>query len=80
MEKTYLNLLIFIPLFIFCGSAAAQIAADVTDANQAIVYDDGLGVEMKFDAAGRLLSLTSTEYHPVDIPDRRGISKAYVIA
>jgi hypothetical protein len=48
--------------------------------NQAVVAGDGLGVELKFDASGQLLSLKSTFFHPVDFPDRRGINKAYVIA
>jgi hypothetical protein len=80
MKNGGLILLVVAACITFCGPVTAQISAEVTDANQAIVYDDGLGVEMKFDAAGDLLSLTSTEFHPVDIPDRRGISKAYVIA
>jgi hypothetical protein len=80
MKNSGLTLLFITACLTFCGPATAQISAEVTGANQAVLFDDGLGVEMKFDADGRLLSLTSTEYHPVDIPDRRGISKAYVIA
>jgi nicotinamide mononucleotide adenylyltransferase len=37
-------------------------------------------VELKFDKDGALLSLKSTQSHPVEFPDRRGISKAYIIA
>lgn len=63
-----------------CTWSTAQTVASVDPANQAIVGDDGLGVELKFDANGQLLSVKSTQFHPVEFPDRRGISKAYVIA
>lgn len=64
----------------FCVLAQAQTVARVEGGNQAVVTDDGLGVELKFDANGQLLSVKSTFFHPVDFPDRRGISKAYIIA
>lgn len=64
----------------FCANIHAQTVVSVQDGNQAVIADDGLGVELKFDANGLLLSVKSTFLHPVDFPDRRGISKAYIIA
>jgi len=64
---------------IFSLNAKAQIATGLSPDNTAHVTD-GLGVELKFDKNGALLSLKSTQSHPVEFPDRRGISKAYVIA
>jgi hypothetical protein len=52
----------------------------VNASNQAVIGDDGLGVELRFDQSGKLLSVKSTQQHPVEFPDRRGISKAYIIA
>ena len=54
--------------------------ASVNSQNEAIVSDDGLGVEVKLDKDGKLLSLKSTYYHAVEFPDRRGVNKAYLIA
>lgn len=64
----------------FCAFTQAQTVAKIEGGNQAVVADDGLGVELKFDANGQLLSVKSTFFHPVDFPDRRGINKAYIIA
>jgi hypothetical protein len=64
----------------FCTFTQAQTVARVEGGNQAVVADDGLGVELKFDSTGQLLSVKSTFLHPVDFPDRRGINKAYIIA
>jgi len=44
------------------------------------VIGDGLGVELRIGADGRLSSITSTYSHPADFPDRRGVNKAYIIA
>lgn len=63
----------------FSLSANAQISTGLSPDNTAYVTD-GLGVELKFDKDGSLLSLKSTQSHPVEFPDRRGISKAYTIA
>lgn len=63
-----------------CACSQAQTVARVEGGNQAVVADDGLGVEMKFDANGQMLSVKSTQFHPVEFPDRRGINKAYIIA
>lgn len=63
----------------FCSTSQSGVAL-IEGGNQAVVSDDGLGVELKFDASGQLLSLKSTFFHPVDFPDRRGINKAYIIA
>ena len=63
----------------FCSTSQSGVVL-IEGGNQAVVADDGLGVELKFDASGQLLSLKSTFFHPVDFPDRRGINKAYVIA
>jgi hypothetical protein len=70
-------------LFCLIGAltpAYAETRASVDRSNQAVVGDDGLGVELRFDADGTLLSVKSTQHHPVEFPDRRGISKAYIIA
>jgi hypothetical protein len=64
----------------FCLTANAQIATGLSPDSTAHVTDNGLGVELKFDKDGALLSLKSTQSHPVEFPDRRGISKAYTIA
>lgn len=64
----------------FSLSANAQIATGLSADSTAYVTDNGLGVELKFDKDGALLSLKSTQSHPVELPDRRGISKAYTIA
>ena len=61
-------------------TANAQIATGLSPDSTAHVTDNGLGVELKFDKDGALLSLKSTQSHPVEFPDRRGISKAYTIA
>ena len=58
----------------------AATTATVTAANEAAIRDDGLGVELRFDKQGVLLSVKSTYSHPVEFPDRRGIAKAYIIA
>lgn len=58
----------------------AQTAAMVTEDNKALISDDGLGVQMRFDKDGRMLSVKSTYHHPVEFPDRRGVNKAYIIA
>lgn len=60
--------------------AHAETATAISPDNQASVRDDGLGVELRFDAEGQLLSVKSTYLHPVEFPDRRGINKAYIIA
>lgn len=60
--------------------ALAQIEAEVSADNQAIISDDGLGVELRLDRSGKLLSIKSTHQHPVEFQDRRGINKAYIIA
>lgn len=64
----------------FSLTANAQIATGLSPDSTANVTDNGLGVELKFDKDGALLSLKSTQSHPVEFPDRRGISKAYIIA
>jgi hypothetical protein len=63
----------------FSLNAKAQIATGLGPDNTAYATD-GLGVELKFDKDGALVSLKSTQSHPVEFPDRRGISKAYTIA
>jgi len=74
------NLFVLIMLFIFSSTVQAETIALVTEENQASISDDGLGVELRFDKNGELLSVKSTYQHPVEFPDRRGISKAYIIA
>jgi hypothetical protein len=48
--------------------------------NEVSLQDDIIGVEVKLDPSGKLLSAISSYSHPVDFPDRRGINKAYIIA
>ena len=64
----------------FCAFSQAQTVVKIEGGNQAVIADDGLGVELKFDDNGKLFSIKSTFFHPVDFPDRRGINKAYIIA
>ena len=58
----------------------AETSALINASNQAVIGDDGLGVELRFDSQGQLLSVKSTYSHPVEFTDRRGIAKAYIIA
>jgi hypothetical protein len=77
------NFFKYLAVFTLCGaciSSLAETSVSIQGGNQAVVADDGLGVEIKFDANGQMLSIKSTYFHPVDFPDRRGISKAYIIA
>ncbi|WP_293661987.1 hypothetical protein [Rhodoferax sp. OV413] len=60
--------------------ALAEIQVQVSIDDQAIISDDGLGVEVRIDRNGKLLSIKSTHQHPVEFQDRRGINKAYIIA
>jgi hypothetical protein len=76
----FLRLLGAVLFVSYSAAAQAQTVARLDDDNQAVVADDGLGVEVKFDANGQLLSVKSTFFHPIDFPDRRGINKAYIIA
>ena len=73
---------LFWTAILVCSSSwvFAEPMATLTAANQALIGDDGLGVELRFDPNGQLLSIKSTQLHPVEFPDRRGISKAYIIA
>ncbi len=73
-------LFLVIPVLIIAKSVIAETRAAVTPENQASISDDGLGVQLRFDKNGELLSVKSTYHHPVEFPDRRGISKAYIIA
>ena len=70
----------FILFLVFVFSVSAETNAIITEDNEASISDNGLGVELRFDRSGNLLSLKSTYYHPVEFPDKRGISKAYIIA
>jgi hypothetical protein len=76
----FLRLLGAVLFVSYSAAAQAQTVARLDGDNQAVVADDGLGVEVKFDANGQLLSVKSTFFHPIDFPDRRGINKAYIIA
>lgn len=58
----------------------AETAAIVTEENQAKIFDDGLGVELRFNQNGELLFIKSTSHHPIEFPGRQGIIKAYIIA
>jgi len=60
---------------------SAQANTDVEiRGNEVVLQDDIVGVEVKLDPSGKLLSAISSYSHPVDFPDRRGINKAYIIA
>lgn len=73
------NLSMLICLFLPV-SLLAEPSAAVTGPNEATVSDNGLGVEIKVDKDGNLLSVRSKYTHPVEFPDARGKSKAYIIA
>lgn len=76
-----LAIVIFLSAFFFGPWVAqANTTASVEGPNEVIIGDDGLGVELRFDANGVMQSVKSTYFHPVEFPDRRGISKAYIIA
>ena len=77
--KIYLTI-ILLALTSLTFNSYAEINASLTPQNEASITDDGLGVELKFDKNGKLLSLRSTFRHPVEFGDRRGINKAYIIA
>ena len=66
--------------FLTALMAHANTSAIVENPNEVIIGDDGLGIELRFDANGVMQSVKSTYIHPVEFPDRRGISKAYIIA
>ena len=72
--------IILLALTSLAFNSFAETTASVTPQNEASITDDGLGVELKFDKNGKLLSLRSTFRHPVEFGDRRGINKAYIIA
>ncbi len=74
--------ILIVAMSVLCVSNAtfAETQAVITNQNQATITDDGLGVELRFDGTGQLLSLKSTFRHPVAFPDRQGINKAYIIA
>lgn len=67
-------------MIILVPPVLGQTKASVTSENVAEISDDGLGVEIRIDKSGELLSVRSTYYHPVEFNDRRGIAKAYIIA
>lgn len=72
-------ILFFITAATANGANSEQEVVIIQD-GQAYISDDGLGVELKLDRDGNFISLKSTYTQPVELPDRRGISKAYIIA
>lgn len=78
MELSRVFTVIFLLFVSFSVQAETVVAVDRE--NQAVLREDGLGVEIRLDSAGNLLSVKSTQVHPVEFPDRRGINKAYIIA
>ena len=66
--------IILLALTSLAFNSFAETTASVTPQNEASITDDGLGVELKFDKNGKLLSLRSTFRHPVEFGDRRGIN------
>src|SRR4051794_16691918 len=82
--KTFLSFCVFAAISL---PLAAQSAPATSDSDQKVVSGpngtntlrlDGLDIE--FDANGNWNKIYSTYTHPVDVPDRRGIKKAQVIA
>jgi len=68
---------IFILFFSYQINAATGLSFDESIVE---IKDDFLGVEIKLDKNGRLVSARSTIYQAVNFTDRRGINKAYVVA
>ena len=75
--KIYLSFLV--SLFCFVSVAHAQLGITVGE-SVVEVNDSVLGVEVKMDKSGRLLSVKSSYTQPVEFPDRRGINTSYIIA
>jgi hypothetical protein len=77
------RVLYFTPVTLLLALAAAQSHAEpelaVTD-DTVLLEDTVLGVEVRLDTAGQLVSARSSYSNPVDFPDRRGLNKAYVVA
>jgi hypothetical protein len=73
-------LLVFLAtFFIYLNVAYAQLGIS---ANEEVVNisDPVLGIDIKVDKNGNLVSLRSKYEQPVDFPDRRGINTSYIIA
>ena len=68
-----------VTFFTFLNVAYAQLGIS---ANEEVVNisDTVLGIDIKVDKNGNLVSLRSRYYQPVDFPDRRGINTSYIIA
>jgi hypothetical protein len=66
-------------ILISASSLHAETAVEI-EGSFLSVEDDVLGVEVKFDNDGNLISAVSTFHEPVNFPDRSGINKAYIIA
>jgi len=75
LRNFFLTLLL---MFFSLSNAATNV--ELVDDTEVRVYDNGLGVEVRLNDLGQLLSIKSTFDHPVEFPDRRGIRKAYIIA
>lgn len=73
-------LLVFLATFFSClNFAHAELGIS---ANEEVVSisDNYLGIDIKVDKSGNLVSLRSKFEQPVDFPDRRGINTSYIIA
>ena len=76
MKKYILQLI----LLSFCAIAFAKTDITIESDMSAVIENDGLGVEVRFDSDGNWISIKSTYNFEVEINDRRGINKAYRIA
>ena len=66
---------------LFCFASVAHAQLGITAGESVVeVNDSVLGVEIKMDKSGRLLSVKSSYTQPVEFPDRRGINTSYIIA
>jgi len=81
-ERYIMNLLcclVSLMILFSASSLRAETAVEI-EGSLLSVEDDVLGVEVKFDNDGNLISAVSTFHEPVNFPDRSGINKAYIIA
>jgi hypothetical protein len=72
---------LYYSLIFWVISATAIAGVEVVVSNTELLLEDEiLGVEVKLDNQGNMLSAVSSYSQVVDIPDRRGLNKAYLIA
>ncbi len=81
-KRTFFHIALSFLLIIAAGSSNAETSTSIISGQEAVVQEQGdsLGIELRFDKSGNLLSLKSTVYHPTMFADRRGVNKAFIIA